>query len=427
MATLYWEPKALAVAQIVTVQITAFDGATTYIITIGGVDVSVVGDTDANTTATNLAAALDASVHPYFGGDGTAGSVTISWSAATDTVTGTADVAGIPFVATSSVSGGTGTIGAVTTTTAATGPNFWDEAENWSTGIVPAASDIVYIRGGNTNICWGLDQSAVDISAIFIDQTYTGKIGLRRDQFAINADASDTDASYPEYRQTYLDIGYDECDIGLQRGPGTANGSTRLKIDNDRAAASETRIHNTASAGENNKAAVLLLAANANADVEVRNAPGGVGLATDEPGETSTFGDITVTDTTTTSSVFVGEGVTLSNWAQRGGQNELSAAADFTSCETAGGTLLLTGGDYTITTFNQNGGTTTDNHEDATAIITTLNLNGGLIDFTKRRIESRTVTTMNLEGGSYQADHAKLVITTLNEPSGLQQVTVTDV
>ena len=425
MATKFWEPKALAVAQIVTVQITGFDAATTYIITIGGVDVSVPGNTSANQTATDLAAALDASTHPYFGGDGSAGSVLISWSAATDTVTGTADVAGVPFTATSNVSGGAGTIGAVTTTTAATGPNFWDDAENWSDGVVPATNDTVYFRGSSIPVAWGLDQSAVDLTAMFIDQTFTGKIGLRRDQFATSADAATLDSSVPEYRDSYLDIGYDALDIGLQRGPGTANGSTRIKIDNDRAAASETRIHNTASAGENNKAAVLLLAANASADIEVRAAPGGVGIGTDEPGETSTVGDITVTDTTTASTVYVGEGVTLTNFTQRGGQNELNAAADITAVTTSGGTLLITG-DYTITTFNQNGGTTTDNHTDSTAIITTLNCNGGTIDFTGRRVASRTVTTLNHEGGAVIADFDQLVVTTNNEPSGLKQVSVTD-
>ena len=357
--------------------------------------------------------------HPYF--------EAIDFTVSTDTITLTANVAGVPFTATSSVSGGgSGTIGSVTTSTEATGPNHWDEAENWSTGAVPVSTDTVYIRASTQPICWGLDQSAVDLGAIFIDQTFTGKIGLRRDQFATSADAAATASSVPEYRQSYLDIGYDACDIGLQRGPGTANGSTRIKLDNDKAGASETRIHNTASAGESNKAAVLLLAANAGADVEVRNAPGGVGLATDEPGETSTFGDITVTDTTTTSNVYVGEGVTLSNWSQRGGANELNAAADITSVQTDGGTLLLEG-DYTVTTFTQNGGTTTDNHTDGTAIITTLNLNGGTLDLTGRRLASRTITTVNHEGGSLQADYSKLVITTWNEPtSGLKQATVSD-
>lgn len=423
MATLYWEPKALTVAQVVTVQITADDAATTYTITIGGVTVSVAGSgTGVNDTATALAAALDASTHPYFG----AASTLISWAAATDTVTGTSDVAGVPFVASSSVTGGTGTIGAVTTTTAATGPNFWDNADNWSTGAVPVSSDTVYVRGSAIPIAWGLDQSAVDLAALFWDLTYIGKLGLRRDSFAINADATDFDTTVPEYRQGYLKIGYDACDIGLQRGPGTANGSTRLKIDNDRAAASETRIHSTASTGENNKAAVLLLAANANADVEVRSAPGGVGLATDEPGETSTFGDITITDTTTTSSVYCGEGVTLSNWTQRGGQNELAAAADITSVTVDGGTLKLDGGDYTVTTCNHNGGTTTDNHRDATALITTLNLNGGTIDFSKRRIETRTVATVVYEGGTLKADFDTLAITTNTEPTGRKQITVSN-
>jgi hypothetical protein len=98
MATKYWLGTATAVAQVDTVQITAYDVTTTYTLTVGGVDVETLGVTDATGTATALAAAWNTSTHAYFTG--------VTASSTTDTVTLTADVAGVEFTAASSVTGG---------------------------------------------------------------------------------------------------------------------------------------------------------------------------------------------------------------------------------------------------------------------------------------------------------------------------------
>lgn len=103
-------------AQVSTAVITAYDTATTYKVTIGGVVVSVVGQGGTTaTTATALRTALNASTHPYF--------AAITWSGSGSDITGTADTAGVPFIATSSVTAGTGTFSAFSTTTASAGPN----------------------------------------------------------------------------------------------------------------------------------------------------------------------------------------------------------------------------------------------------------------------------------------------------------------
>ena len=151
MATTYWLGTATAVAQVDTVQITADDAATTYILTVGGKTITTAGSgTGVNDTATALKDAWNASTVAYFTG--------VTATSSTDTVTLTADTAGVPFTAASSVTGGTGTIGSVTSSTANAGPNAWDTAENWSGGSVPTGSDDVIIADTSTNICWGLAQ-----------------------------------------------------------------------------------------------------------------------------------------------------------------------------------------------------------------------------------------------------------------------------
>ena len=87
----YWVGGAVAVAQVVTVALTAYDGATTYKLTVGGVVVSAVGTGGTTTTAAAaLAAAWNASTHSYFTG------ITANNNSSA-TVTLTADTAGVPF------------------------------------------------------------------------------------------------------------------------------------------------------------------------------------------------------------------------------------------------------------------------------------------------------------------------------------------
>jgi hypothetical protein len=417
MATIYWLGTAAAVAKKYTVQITAYDAATTYKITVGSVVISVVGSGGTTTTvATALAAAWNASTNVYCTG--------ITAAAVTDTITFTADTAGVDFTITSSVSAGTGTIGSATNTVANAGPNAWSTATNWSGGAVPVNSDDVVIKDSSVSICWGLAQSAVALTSLRIEKSYTGKIGLDRAVFATSADGATTVSTATEYRSTYLAIGASTVKIGENFINASVNGSSRILLDLGSATAANVEIHGTAtSSSESGRPAVRLKAANASTGVYVRSTPGGVGVAVDAPGETSTVGTISISDTTTSSKVFCGPGVTLTTWYQLGGQNVLQAAATVTTVTVNGGTLQ-TEGDFTITTFNQNGGTTYCNHvKTAGNAITTLNLGGGTID-AQGSSRTRTWATANLNKGTLKADGSILTLTTINDLSGVYSLTV---
>ncbi len=419
MATLYWLGNAPAVAQVSTVQVTAFDAATTYTVTIGDVDVSVVGNTSVNQTATDLHAALIAETHKYF-----LEATTITWTVATDTVTATAFVLGVPFVAASSVSGGTGTIGAVTTSTASSGPADWSTGANWyvpataTIGTIPASTDTVIIENNANNIAYGVDQNAIALNFLRIDQSYTGKIGLDRTVFTTTADGATTDSTKTEYRDHYLKIGSEFTDIGQVNGPGTATGSQRIKINNVDASASTTTVHNTKSTGEGINPAVMLLNTNASSTLQVKKAPGGVGVAVDEPGETTTFATITIADETASARLFTGDGLTLTTWVQNGGNCSLKTVANGTvTTMTVNGGTLTTVGDFTVTTLNVNGGTANMNHERIGGVaVTTANLNAGTTN-TRGSSTARTWTTVNLGVDASFSGDSNLTITTLNEPT----------
>lgn len=418
MAKKYWLGTAPAVKQVSTVQITSVDATpanTTYTVTIGGVTISVSGNTDVNTTASDLQVALTASAHLYF--------TAVTWTVLTDTVTGTAAIAGVPFVAASSVSGGTGTIGAVTTTTASAGPTHFATAANWSGGVAPIAADDIIYADGSVNCCYDLN-SSLDFASFTVRKTYTGKIGLPLNAFTTSADGNTNDAAKTEYRDRYLICGPAVLNLGVASTIGTPTGSSRIKIDNDRGSASVCTVFGTASSADGNKPAVQYKAAHANADVFVRDAPGGFGIAVDAPGETATVGDINVTADDTTTLVEIGEGVTLTNFIQNGGTNFLKAAATITKVEVNDGELT-TEGDYTVTTLESNGGTVLCNHiKTAAAAVTTLNMEGGEVDFLGNN-EARTITTLNPNKGTIRMDNAFITVTTHNQPSGPRAMAIT--
>lgn len=416
MASVHWIGGATAVAQVSAGSVDSVDGTpanNTFTVTVGDGSVGVAGDTDANTTAAALVSALNSSTHPHI--------AQITWSNSTDDVTGTADTAGVPFVAALTVSGaGSGTVTDFSDTTASSGPTDYGTAANWSGGAVPVASDDVTIDKSGEKILFGLDQSAVAINSLTIRGNVI--IGLRTDVFTSTSDESTTLSTAVEYRQSYLKIDCPRVNIGQYLGVGTVVASQRTKIEQASTSDSVITVYNTAAgASESGLPAFRMLAASANCDLVVRNAPGGAGIAA-ERDETSTIGIVSVIDTGASSRVVCGDGTTITEWSQRSGTNLLQAAATVTTVSIDDG-ILTVEGDFTITTVNVRGGTVRDNHTKTSgSIITTLNLDGGTIDLQRNR-EARTISTVNHEGGALLGNE-DLTVTTYNEPtSGDYQIT----
>lgn len=400
---------AVTVQQVATQQITAYDVATTYTLTINSVSISTIAAGTAIATAAALVVLAEASTHPYF--------TSIDWSdGGTDTVTGTSAANGIPFTFLITVSGGTGTVGAYAVATVGQGPNHWDTVTNWSTGSLPVNGDEVYIQDTSVNIFWGLDQSAVTLDILNVDKTYTGLIGLNRQKYASSGSPENVDASATEYRDIYLQIGSTLVSIGTQEGVGNPTGSRRILLDlgSDQSTIDINGTANTSS--EIGKPSVRLKMNNASNILFVNLAPGGVGIAVDAPDETSTVSLVSISDTSTTSKVSLSKGVTVTTWSQNGGANVLDAAGTITLVTCKGGTLTIVG-DYGITTLTIEAGTVTDKHIASGAAIATLNIDGGIYD-AQQTTEPKTITQVNLgNGAQFKADKSVLTITDLQEPT----------
>jgi hypothetical protein len=260
----------------------------------------------------------------------------------------------------------------------------WSTAANWSPSGVPGAGDNVYFEDSAQDADDGLDQSAILLASLNIDQSFTGKIGTT---------------------SAYLQVGATKLNIGYNYGPAVSlNGSPRLKIDLGTGVSTVTIYNAAASATETSKPPIRLKCNNVGTIVDVRK--GKVGIAYDT-GETSSLATVIssyITAKASDAEVYIGSGVTLVTLTQPGGDVTLKCAA--TTVTSYGGTLE-TSGTGAITTMNAKGGTVTCN---STGTVTTCNIDGGLVDFTKAAA-ARTVTTMKLNPGGQLKRDSNLTIT----------------
>lgn len=340
MSDRYWIGGAPAVAQKTTIQVTGYDVATTYKVTVGGIIISTIAGGSVNATATALAAAWNASVHPY--------AIVVTAAALTDTVTFTADTAGVPFVISSSVSGGGGTIGAATASVANSGPNDWSTAANWSGGVVPVNGDNVYLKNSIIPILWGLSQSGVTPALLDIDKTFSQPaiLGLPYGRFSKSALSYDT--TVPEYRQASLAIGAAIIRGGENYGGSNAQGSPLIKIDSGSTNVAAL-IYATGTPADNLPAMMLKMN---HASATLKMYGGKVGLCWELPTDT---GQISQADVYA-GELYVGGGVTQSVHNQFAGKGVLLNVPTTVRSETGADLTiapLASGG--TVTTLEKRG------------------------------------------------------------------------
>lgn len=376
-ATLKWRGDAPLVAQVSTATVTAYDATTTYGVIINGKTVSVLGSGGSTTTvATALTTALNASIIPEF--------AEITWSSNGAVITGTADTKGKPFTFTTSEAGGAGTIGDFAAVTASSGPNDVSLARNWDDGTaagqVPVDGDTAYLQNSSVSLLYNLDQSAVDLVALIIDQSFTGRIGLPR----INADSSTT---YTEYREQYWKITATTITIGQ----GAGAGSGRIKLNTG----TVQTVINIYDSGTPLEAGIKSIIWQGTHVANVVNITKGSFAAAQFGGETANVATLTMgykSSQASDADVYLGSGVTLTTVHKSGGT--LSTNSNFvTLTQMAGETIIYAG---TLTTLNLYGGAVRYRSQ---GLLGTLNVYEAEIDY-RQDMRTRTVTTCNLYAGA---------------------------
>lgn len=354
MATTSWLGGAPVVQEVYTlVPGGTIESTDVWNVTIGNQTVSTVGgSTVAATVATAIEAACDAFTSELFDEN------TWSVNSATITVTGPDDGRPVTITGTTTETGG-GAADAqtftITNTVEAEGPNDWSTVENWSGAAVPGA-DTVWLLNSDVSILYGLNQTAVTITALNVEASFTGYLGLP--EYSEVAD-------YPEYRTTYLTANITTLNIG--RGEG--DGSKRIKI-NTQSDASTIHVWKTGGRVDNAIPSFLWKGANASNVMTVHRGDVGIAIL---PGETATLPTLNVgylDNVDGDSQVMIGAGATITTINQNGGVITSFATATITTVKTLAGTFFGYGG--TITTLTIDGGKYVHM---GTGTITTLTIN----------------------------------------------------
>lgn len=238
--------------------------------------------------------------------------------------------------------------------------NSWATAGNWSGGAVPVNGDDVVFSGqsSNANVTGGLNQSAVALHSLTIDETYAGQIGV--------------DAA------TYLQI-----DITNGTNPA-------LRIGGASAFAFYWKGSATNISGDSASTNRLYLKGGTFTGLGLRR-----GTYTILTGTTITTAVVLYgTNISSDVSLSVDSGSTLTTWHNLGGAVTLNSIP--TTLHVVGGAVTQsTAG--TITTLTQNGGTFT--WKDGSTI-TTLNGNAGTFDATDV-YNSATITNCYVNGPTF--------------------------
>lgn len=400
MATRTHRGGAVAIKQVTTITVAdTWAQNDTATLTINGRDLTVTVGT--SFTATNVATLLkeavnssiptdsNASISPSDKARGIPEFSDIEATSAAAVLTLTAVTAGIPFTVTvSEVTAGDGTLGSPVEATASTGPDFWDNADNWAEGSVPVNSDDVVFDGDSGTVKHGLGQSAVTLTSLDIREGYEGEIGLPQ----INADSAANE--YPEYRATELAISSTTVTIDASN-----SGPIRLDFGSNLAT---VNCHNTGPVQGDGTPNVTFKGSHASNVANINR--GSVGIAY-LPGDTATVLTLRigfVENPAGDANVIVGTGVTLTTIDQSGGVLETDSAAT-TLSQTDGDSTLLSGAH---TTLNIDGGAC---HYRSTGTITTANVGGGGdLDFSRDQ-RGRTVTNCNVYAGATVRDPQKTV------------------
>ena len=367
MANNRWLGRAQAIAQVDTVTV-ANTWATndTITLTINTKSLVVTIGEVSPTTATVALAIQEAwededftdalnSKTPADGGQDIVEHAEITATVSGSVVTLTHDTPGNPFVMTvTEVTGGDGTA-TEATATAATGPNFYDNVDNWSLGAIPVVAadetgDDVFFDDSSVSVLHGLDQSHASnhVPSVTVSRNYTGQIGLPKQNLG----------GYVEYRGDYLQLSA----TTITTGRGDGSGSSQLKLD--------TGVQQTAITVESTGSppfgleAVLWKGTHASNTLEVHT--GSVGVAV-FGGELATI----VTLRNTAGEVRCSENTTLTTVTNESGN--VAVHSNIQGVLTNASGTILVGGLATVLTLALEGGTC--NYQ-STGTITTANIGG---------------------------------------------------
>lgn len=358
MATKRWLGNAASVADLWTISLSGTVTTQTYSMTINSK--SVTYTSSSADTVTTILAALAAAWNPVFPvsppefAEYTAAALPVGGPYTSMTLTG--NTAGKP--GTISVSTEGAATFSIAHTTTATGPNDFNNGQNWSGGSAPANSDTLVFDNGSISCKYNLSTSLTGIT-VSIEPAYSGQIGLP----FIN---SDNTVTYAEYRTTSLT---------LAGGTVVVNSPSVSRVNLAFGAnTASIRVVNCGPRPDPNTPVVLITGGNSSTELDVTK--GDVGIAFYQ-GTTATIATIKTSFSSQQTalsdvSVIVGTGATLTTVTKNGGTFDTRSNLTTLTQQILGGVTTFWDA-VTATTVNIQNGTLNLN---TTGTVGTVNLYG---------------------------------------------------
>jgi len=380
MAVIKWKGGAQAVAQVTTITFSAYTSGQTYTVVINGKSVSY---TAAASTAADVVSGLQAAIAASGGAE-----FSTMTASGTTTLILTSNNPGEPTTITASATGGiTATI---TATTAATGPNHFNNANNWIGGALPSAGDDLVFEDSSYGVLYAMEDTT-NYGDITIDSTFTGEIGLP----VQNA------AGYREYRPRFLKLGDGTSSYALTVGLGTGRQPPRVFIDAN-AADVAAKIYNSGQ-GISDEMPVIIRNTGGSSTLDVYS--GKVHVDADSSGSLANLRITPADGGTNNVYVLIDETVAAGAIIQTGGTLEVrGSASSINASNNAQARFVLAATCPVIVVAT--GGTVY--WESTAGVTTSINVHaGGSMDFA-RNVSAKTVAAAVLYAGG-----------TVKDPSGI--------
>lgn len=380
MAVIKWKGGAQAVAQVTTITFSAYTSGQTYTVVINGKSVSY---TAGASTAADVVSGLQAAIAASGGAE-----FSTMTASGTTTLILTGNNPGEPTTITASATGGI--TATVTATTAATGPNHFNNANNWIGGALPSAGDDLVFEDSTYGVLYALEDTT-NYGDITIDSTFTGEIGLP----VQNA------TGYREYRPRFLKLGDGTSSYALTVGLGTGRQPPRVFVDAN-AADVAAKIYNSGQ-GISDEMPIIIKNTGGASTLDVYS--GKVHIDADSSGSLTTLRITPADGGTNNVYVLIDEAVAAGAITQTGGTLEVrGSASSIDASNNAQARFVLAAACPVIVVAT--GGTVY--WESTAGVTTSISVHaGGSIDFS-RNVSAKTVAAAVMYAGG-----------TLKDPSGI--------
>lgn len=380
MAKNIWRGDAQALPQITDCDFGTVTAAESFGLTINRKTISYTVTSAVSDSArlAELIAALEELIGQYSNDIPEFAEISAEAYPSTGTATGlriTGPVDGKPVTIESWSGGSTVTL---TEYQAPTGPNWWSEANNWTSGSVPTTGDEAIFQDSDVDCLYGLEESSADtLLKLRIKASYTGKIGLPV-----------WTGDYYEYRPRFLKCGMTTVVIG----EGEGEGSQLIKLDASNIQTTiAVAISGTPASGES---AIYVKGTHASNKLYVYR--GSVGVANEREDGEATFTLISTSYRESIDSdvdLKIGTGSTITTLTKNGGKAEMACGA--TTITNKAGELRIQEGD--ITTLNIDGGKT---YYNGGGTITTAKVGYEAEFLMVEDVRAKTLTNVKMERGS---------------------------